>query len=724
MPNIKQVRNPEVAVASELYTADSVLIGRYYTENRTPIAIKEVSPFMIKALICTEDVRFYSHYGFDLRSIFGTMSSAAKGDQRGGSTLTQQLAKNMFETRSSINQGLLGKIPYVRTVIYKTKEWITAFKLELFYSKSDILEMYLNTIDFGNSWYGIKVASKNYFGKLPIKLNIQEAALLTGMLKATSTYNPFKNPAQAQGRRNIVLDQMYKYGAVTKTVHDSIEKLDIDLKFKDQQDDNVGDSYIRTYAGTIVKSWCRKNGFNLYEDGLHIYTTINSKLQQYAEDAMHDHLAKMQKQFNDNWGKRNPWCDESGNEIPGFIESNVKRTELYKALSKNFNGNIDSINIALNRPKHMEVFTWKGQHDTVLSTMDSLRYYTRLLQGGMMCFNPFTGEIKAYVGGNDAQFFKYDHVTSAKRQPGSTFKVFAYTAAIDKGYSPCDVFIDKSVLILHNGTQRWQPRNATWVYTNQPKTLRRALAQSINSITVQLSEKIGWGTVVEYAHKLGIKSKLENVPSICLGSSDVTVFELTNAYGTILADGIYRTPEIITRITDRDGKELVTFHASEKRVLSEETAWLMRYMLQGGMQEPEGTSQALWSFNLFQNGNEIAGKTGTTSNYSDAWYVGMTQNLVTGVWVGTEYRSVHFSSNTGQGSRMALPIFGKFMEAAIKNKNPEVAVGRFPKPKVKITKKYQCNYALPSDSTAIDSLYINAGDSVLLKGKNDSLIFD
>ena len=724
MPNIQQVRNPEVAVASELYTKDSVLIGRYYTENRTPVSIDEVAPVMVQALICTEDVRFYKHHGFDILALFGSATSAAKGEKRGGSTLTQQLAKNMFDTRSDVNRGLLGRLPVIRTIIYKSKEWITASKLELFYSKKEILEMYLNTIEFGNNWFGIKVASNNYFGKPPSKLNVQEAALLTGLLKATSSYNPFRFIDKAKERRNIVLDQLLKYNIITSPEHEKLCATPVELKSKKYNIDDSGDSYLRTYAGTIAKAWCDKNGYNLYEDHLKIYTTINSKLQQYAETAMHEHLAKMQKQFNETWGKKNPWCDEDGKEIPGFIESNIKRTAVYKALQRNLNGNTDSISFELKKEKHMKVFTWNGPRDTVLSSIDSMRYYAKILQGGMMSWNPITGEIVAYVGGNDPEFFKYDHVTVSKRQPGSTFKVFAYTAAIDKGYSPCDLFIDKAVVILYNDTERWQPRNVTWVYTNEPKTLRRALAQSINSITAQLTEKIGWNSVVEYAHKLGIRSKLANVPSICLGSSDVSVFELTNAYGTILADGIKRNPGIISKILNSKGKVIYTFETEGKRVLSEETSWLMRYMLMGGMQEPEGTSQALWSFNLFQNGNEIAGKTGTTSNYSDAWYVGITQNLVTGIWTGTEYRSVHFRSNTGQGSRMALPIFGKYMEAAIKNKNPEVAIGRFPKPKVKITRKYQCYYPSNTDSTANDSLNSIAPDSLILKSKIDSLIND
>ena len=336
MPDIKEVRNPEVAIASELFSDDSILLGRYYTENRTPIYLSSVAPIVVDALVSTEDARFYHHHGFDLFALFGSVSSAANGDKRGGSTLTQQLAKNMFDTRSDANRGLLGKIPVICAIIYKAKEWITASKLELFYTKAEILEMYLNTVDFGNNWFGVKVASQNYFGKQPLELNIQEAALLIGMLKATSSYNPFRNLKMARERRNIVIGQLLKYKKINQHEHDSIIRLAIIIKKRKVDTEEMNDSYIRTYVGELAKKWCEKNGYNLYEDGLHIYTTINSKLQQYAENALHDHLKKMQKQFNDSWGKRNPWCDENGKEIPGFIESTIKRTAVFKILFDNW----------------------------------------------------------------------------------------------------------------------------------------------------------------------------------------------------------------------------------------------------------------------------------------------------------------------------------------------------------------------------------------------------
>jgi penicillin-binding protein 1A len=711
MPDRYDLNNPEVAVASDVFTVDSVFLGRFFSENRTPIELKNVSPWLVKSLISTEDIRFYDHHGFDFFSMFGSAASTVKGDNRGGSTITQQLAKNMFQTRAASSQGLLGKIPGIRTLIYKSKEWVTAIKLEFFYTKEEILEMYFNTVEFGNNWYGIKVASQNYFDKRPLDLSIQESALMAGVLKATSTYNPIRNKEQALARRNTVLGQLLKYNELTSNQYDSISKLDIVLNRK-AKETATGAGYIRDIVEQEMKKWCAEKSINLYEDGLKIYLTIDSRMQKYAEEAVHSHLASMQQKFDNFWGKRNPWTDDEGREIPMFIENNVRKTALYKDLKKQFKNNEDTIETLLSKRKPMKIFSWKGPVDTVMSTMDSLRYYARVLQVGMMSYDPFHGVVRAYVGGVDFRFFKYDHVMKGKRQPGSTFKTFAYTAAIDQGYTPCDEFVDKPVKIKYDN-QLWEPKNASHTFSYRRKTLRRALSQSINTITAQLTEEIGWNTVADYAYRLGIKSKLDEVPSISLGSSDVNVFELTNAYGTILADGIYREPQVIASIYDKEGKKLADFTAAEKRIISSETAWLVRYMLLGCIQEPGGTSQALWGYNLFENGNEVTGKTGTTSNNSDAWYVGMSQNLVTGVWVGTDYRSVHFRNSTGQGSRLALPIFAKYLQAAIKDKHPLVKTGRFPLPEEKITKPYLC-YSPESfvvDSLDNDSLFMELPDS-------------
>lgn len=701
MPNASEVRNPEVAIASEVYTADSVLIGKYYNENRTPVHFSEISPNIIKALIATEDIRFYEHHGMDLLALAGGMYSTAKGDDRGASTITQQLAKNMFKTRKKINQGLLQYIPYVRTIVSKTKEWVTAIKLELFYSKNEILEMYLNTVDYGNNWFGIKVASKNYFSKQPADLTIEEAATLIGLLKATSSYNPIRNKKNAKVRRNVVLGQLVKYNELTQEHYDSISELPITLKLRKNSADEK-DSYLRQYVERSLKLWCVENKVNLYEDGIKIYTTINSHLQRYAEQATQEHMKKMQKTFYEHWGKRNPWVDENGNELKRFIEISMTFTPAYEHLKRKYSNNKDSINIALNQKRRMRVFTYDGPKDTTFSSFDSLRYYAKILNAGMMSLDPIAGEIRAYVGGIDYNFFKYDHVTQAKRQAGSTFKPFAYLAALSDTFTPCSQFVDKPVKIEYEGGQIWEPKNSNGTFTYHIKTLRRAMAQSCNSVTAQLTEAVGWDKVVEYAHKAGITSKLDTVPSICLGSSDVNIFEMVRSYGTFVNKGERTDPIIVKRIYNSENELLESFTTHKEPQITEETAWLMLYMLLGGIQEPGGTSQALWGYDVFGNSNEIGGKTGTTSNYSDAWYMGVTHDLVAGVWVGADYRSVHFRHGAGQGSKAALPIFAKMLEKAYKDPKSGITQGRFPKPGVKIKKEYYCSY--DEDSLVLDSL--------------------
>lgn len=710
IPTLDEIKNPDVAIATDLLTADSVLIGRYYIENRTPVSYDKMSPWLTRALVATEDVRFYQHHGMDLYAVFASVWETAQGDNRGGSTITQQLVKNVFKTRAVDSQGWLRKVPGLRAFIYKTKEWLTAIKLESFFTKQEILELYFNSVDFGNNWYGVKVASNNYFNKQPADLNVEEAAVLIGMLKATTTYNPKRNPAKSLERRNVVLSQMHKYGELNDQYYDSVSALPLQLHLRKIRKTENDDSYIRQYVENRLTDWCASKQINLYEDGLKIYTTIDSKLQKLAEDAMLDQAKKLQQQFNDQWGKKNPWIDDTGKEIPNFIEDQAKLTQTYKDLLRQFGNNADTIEKVMRVPRPMKVFTFSGPADTLFSTYDSISYYARIIQSGMMCWNPFTGHIVAYIGGIDHNFFKYDKVTQSRRQAGSTFKPFAYITALDLGYDPCDVFQDTPVRInyMENGKKMsWEPHNSTYIFTYEYKTLRRAMAQSCNSITAQLTELIGWDNVVKYAQLCGIKSHLENVPSICLGAADVNVYEMANAYGTIMNDGNRCEPLIVAKICDKDGKVIEEFKPQFKKVLSDETCFLMRTMFLGAMEEPEGTSLALWSYNLFQNQNQVGGKTGTTSNNSDAWYMGLTKNLVTAVWTGTDYRSVHIRGDAGQGSRAALPIFGKFMEKAIASKNPLVATGRWPKPKEKIKRQYEgCrgNTSSHADTTLTDSL--------------------
>lgn len=707
MPNMNEVRNPEVAIATEIYSCDSVLIGRFYTENRTPISFKEISPELVKALLCTEDVRFYSHFGFDMKGVMAGIFSSVQGDNRGASTITQQLAKNMFKTRSNENSGLLGSIPLIGTIISKTKEWVTAIKLEIFYSKDEILEMYFNTVEFGNNWFGIKVASQNYFGKQPSQINTQEAATLVGLLKATTTYNPLRYKDRSRSRRNIVLGQMLKYDSLTQKQFDSLSILPIVLKKKERKILLSDDSYLRNVIETIVTPWCAQNNHLLYEDGLKIYTSIDSRLQNNAVEAVQSHIAKLQKEFYSQWGKKNPWVDENGKEIPDFLAIAMRNTQSYKDLKVAYPQHEDSIEFYLQQKHKVKLFTWKGTVDTTISTYDSLKHCISLLQAGMYSIDPIDGLVRAYVGGIDYRYFKYDHVIQAKRQPGSTFKTFAYTAAMDCGYSPCDMFIDQPVSIEYDN-QVWQPKNSGGGFSMDAKTLRRAFGQSCNSITAQITEKVGWNTVASFARMMGVNSKLDEVPSICLGSSDVSLYEMINAYGCILNDGYRVKPLFVTDIYDKSGKLLASFKPEKVKVLSDEVCFLMRYMLMGGLQEPGGTSQALWGYKVFENGNEIGGKTGTTSNYSDAWYIALTQNLVTGSWVGSDYRAVHLRGAGGQGSRAALPIVAKYLEKSIAQKNPHLKTGKFPKPKKNIKREYYCaiNDSLISDSLQLDSLGI------------------
>ncbi|GAB3828298.1 transglycosylase domain-containing protein [Pontibacter rugosus] len=713
-PSLDRLENPRSDQASELYTADEQLIGKYFRENRSPVGYKEMSPRLIQALVATEDARFYEHAGIDPQAIASAVYGSFKGDARGASTITQQLAKNLYKTRTDNSKGALGYIPGLNIVISKTKEWLTAIKLEQRYTKEEILAMYLNTVDFGSNSFGIKVASNTFFNTSPDSLKVEQAAVLIGLLKAPTYYSPRFNPNNATRRRNTVLGQMVKYGYLPKADADSLSQLPLVLDYSVENHYDGPATYFRGAVADYLQEWCKENGYDLYRDGLKIYTTIDSRIQAHAEAAMEEHMRKLQKRFDNHWKGRNPWVDEKDKEIPGFIEQTIQRTAYYKRLKDKYGDDKAAINRELNRPREMKVFTWDNdslEKTVTMSPLDSLAYYKHFLHGGMMTMDPFTGHIKAWVGGINFKYFKYDHVKQARRQPGSTFKPFVYVSAIDNGYSPCDKIVDKRITInyVEKGEKKsWSPTNADWEYTGAPMTLRRAMGKSVNSVTAQLTEKVGWETVVKYAKRLGINGPLEAVPSIGLGPSDVSIFDMVGAYGTFPNHGFHTDPMFITRIEDRNGNLIHQFTPKQKKVLSEETAFLMMHMLKGGMEEPGGTSQALWEYDLWK-GNEIGGKTGTTSNHSDGWFMGVTKDLVTGVWVGGEDRSVHFrTSQLGEGSKTALPVFGLFMERMYKDTSLGYTMGRFPGPTVKINKKYNCTTVLPRqtvpDSAAVDSV--------------------
>ena len=694
-PFIQIDKDPEMFIGSELYTCDGVQIGKYYKENRVPVQYGELSRNIVNALIATEDARFFEHKGIDVKATLSILWYHAKGDQRGGSTITQQLAKNLFKTRKT-SRGIFSYIPYIRTIISKTKEWITAVKIESKYSKEEILTMYLNDVDFGKNTYGIKVACRTYFNKLPSQLKIQEAATLAGILKAPTTFNPVSHPKRCLERRNVVLSQMLKYNYINKRQCDSLSKLPIVLDYnaQDPTETELG-TYLRNAVENYLKAWCKESGYDIYKDGLKIYTTIDSKLQKYAEASVDEQMKRLQNRFTSHWGKDNPWIDSKEKEIPNFIEDLVKTTKLYKKLMKRYNGNLDSIYDYLNRPRKMKLFSWKkGEEEFVLSPMDSIRYMKKFLNAGFLVMDPYTGYVKVWVGGINYKYFKYDHINQAKRQPGSTFKPFVYCTALDNGFTPCDRITDKSVTIkyVEDGVNKtWSPHNSNFKFTGRNMTLRNAMARSCNSVTVQLSEKVGFQKVADYAKKLGISTKLKPVPSIGLGSNDVSLLEMVAAYCVFLNHGIYNEPLLVMKITDRNGNIIKEFKAKQKRVLNEQTANIMVYMLKGGLEEPGGTSEALWDFPQLFGGNELGGKTGTSSNYSDGWFMGVTKDFVAGSWVGGEDRCIHFRRTAKmEGCRTALPIYGLFMTKVYKDSTTKVFKGKFPKVINDLGKRYYC----------------------------------
>ncbi|MFC5408793.1 penicillin-binding protein 1A [Larkinella bovis] len=701
MPSVEELNNPKVSQSSEIYSYDNVMIGRFFTENRTPINYEDLPAPLINALIATEDVRFYEHSGIDTRSLgraaYGVLTGNSAG---GGSTITQQLAKNLFKTRRRQSRGLLYNVPLIRTVILKTKEWLMAIKLERNFSKEQILTMYFNTVDFGSNAYGIKTAARTYFSKSPDSLNVQEAAVLVGLQKATTTYNPLikRNFTKSRNRRNVVISQMAKYGFLTQSQADSISKLPLVTRFSPDNPYSGPANYFKNAVVDVVKKWGEENGYDLYTDGLRIYTTVDSRMQALAEEAMAEKMKQLQRIFDNHWAGRNPWTDEDGKEIPDFLDKVAQRTERYKALLQKYPNQPDSIRYYMKVKKDsMTVFSWNGPQKKYMTPMDSIAYYKHFLQAGLVAMDPHTGFIRTWVGGIDYEFFKYDHVKQGKRQPGSTFKPFVYATVIDDStinLGPCDRRRDepfRKEYINEKGQQDyWAPRNSTGTFSYSNMTLRRAMARSINSVTAQLTNDVATPQrVVEYAHRIGIKSPLAAVPSIGLGSSDVSLYEMVAAYCTFANNGIHTEPIIVTRIEDREGKLIEEFVPEKKQAIRPESAFLMLHMLRGGLEESGGTSQNLWSYDLFKNRNQVGGKTGTTSNNSDGWFMGVTRDLVVGAWVGGDDRSIHFrTTDMGEGAKTALPLVGRFLEKVYRDKSLKLYQGPFDKPTVKITKDY------------------------------------
>ncbi len=671
IPPYTLLENPETSLASELYSADGILLGKYFRNNRTNVTYNQISPHVIQCLIATEDYRFQKHVGIDLNSLVRVFiySILLGKNSGGGSTISQQLAKNLFKTRNKKYYGHLSYIPILSTIIVKIKEWIVALQLENAYTKKEILTMYLNTVDFGSNAFGIHVAAQTYFNKTIEKLNIEEAALLIGLLKAPTKYSPILNPQNALKRRNTVLKQMKKYGYISSQQYQEIIQKPIKLLYKvDNQYQGIA-TYFRAVIRTFLLSWAKKNGYDIFEDGLKIYTTLDSRMQQHAENIVKEHMGQLQKKFYLHWKDKNPWIDENEKEIPLFIQNAIVKTDWYKALSLQYSNDPHTFQKYLNTPKYTIMFDWEKPFKTKMTPIQAFEYNKKILHTGFMAMDVHTGHIKVWVGGINFKHFQYDHVMQGKRQPGSVFKPIVYAAAIDNGFEPNYEVTDVPITFHFNKTlPPWTPKNANGKYTGKKMTLRQAMSRSVNSITAYLIQQIGVKTVADYAKRLGITSPIDPVPALCLGASDVSVHDIVSVYNTFMNKGIWIKPLYITKIEDKYGNILAEFTPQRKEVLSKATAKKMVYMLKGTTEEIGGTARGI-NKNLKKD-NDIGGKTGTSSNHSDGWFVGITKHLTAGVWVGGEDRCIRFRTLAeGQGAVIARPIWEKFMLKIYEDEN-------------------------------------------------------
>ena len=714
-PGFSRIMNPETHQASEIYSADGKLIGKFFNENRTPVKFENVNPTFWKVLVDTEDERFYKHHGID----FTGMLAAAKDmivhhDARGASTITQQLAKNMFRVRTQYSTGLLGYIPGIKMLVMKSKEWIIATKLELVYDKKDILTMYANTVDFGSNAFGIKTACKTYFNTTPSELTLDQMAVLVGMLKATTYYNPRINPKNSLKRRNIVLSNMLRHNDINRAQYDSISAKPITLNYSVESNYDGKALYYREYLANYLKDWCEENDYDLYSSGLKIYTTLDSRMQEYAEQAAIKQMKIVQRNFKNHWGNEEPWQDENHKVIPGFIEGIAKKLPVYKYLANKFENSPDSIDYYLNKPHTVKLFDYeKGFIEEQMSTMDSIRYMVHFMHCAFVAMEPQTGAVKAWVGDINFNTWKYDKVT-AMRQPGSTFKLFVYTEAMNQGLTPCDKRRDEyfSMQVFDkkkNQEVTWAPTNANGSFSGDSMALKSAFARSINSVAVRLGQEMGISRIVETAHKMGIKSPLDATPALALGSSDINLLELANSYCTIANDGVHHEPVVVTRIVDKDGKVVYTAPTAEEQAIPYRSAFFMQQLLMGGLREPGGTSMSFGGYlgDSYKD-TDWGGKTGTSNNHSDAWFMGVSPKLVVGAWVGGEYRCIHFRTGAlGQGSRTALPICGYFVQALLSDPN---------------FKQYHAKFGKPKDDAILSSMYNCA--SYYSHSKRDTLQTD
>jgi penicillin-binding protein 1A len=691
IPTFEELENPKSNLASEIYSADGELLGKYFIENRTDVYFSDLHPDLVKALLSTEDIRFYNHSGIDFRAVMRALSGAITLQNKGGgSTITQQFSKLLYHERPATK---------IERVTQKLNEWVIAVKLEQRYSKDEIITMYLNKFDFVNNAVGIKSASQIYFNTSPDSLTLEQSALLVGMLKNPALYNPVRRPDTAKARRNTVLSQMVKYGFISDEVYDSVSQLPVDMSGFGRQDHLTGQApYLREYLRGELRKWCsthvKPDGkpYDLYKDGLRVYTTIDSRMQQYAEEAVVEHLSKdLQPTFFRHWkGHENaPFYFQRNAEeqIAAIMNQAMRRSDRYHRMQRSGTP-ADSIEISFNTPTPMRVFSWNGEIDTVMTPMDSIRYYKFFLRASLMSVEPGTGYVKAYVGGINYRHFKYDQVTMGARQVGSTFKPFLYTLAMQNGLSPCTKYANIQPIIYLDDGRTWEPRNSSTKDIGTEITLKYALATSNNWISGWLIKRFSPQSVIKIARNLGVTSSFDPVPAIVLGSSDLTLYEMTGAMNSFVNKGVYIKPIFITRIEDKHGNLIETFIPEQNEAMSEETAYLMLSLMKGVVEY--GTGIRLKSKYKFYN--PIAGKTGTTNNHSDGWFMGLTPELSTGVWVGCEDRSAHFRTlSLGQGANMALPVWAIYMQKVYADTTINLSQGDFEPPLEPLSVEINCD---------------------------------
>lgn len=713
MPSFEDLENPDSNLATEIISSDGVILGKYFQKNRSQLKYSDLPKNLVDALVATEDERFYEHSGIDGR---GTLRAIASlGTSGGASTLTQQLAKQLFHGEGS------KFLPF--RIVQKAKEWIIAIRLERQYTKNEILAMYCNVYDFGNYSVGVSSAAQTYFSKEPKNLSIDESAILVGMFKNSGLYNPVRNPQGVKNRRNVVLAQMHKSKMITEEQKLQLQALPITLHFKLESHREGTATYFREYLRDYMKKWVAENkkpdgsDYDIYKDGLKIYTTIDSRMQLHAEEAVAAHMTNLQEEFfiQAKTNKNAPFVNISEGETQRILNQAMKssnRWAVLKSLDKTDEEIIKSFSVKAK----MTVFTWKGEKDTIMTPIDSIRYYKHFLQSGVMAMEPQTGNIKAWVGGINYKYFQYDHVGQGARQVGSTFKPFVYATAIEQlNMSPCDSIIDAPFTIpvgRHHVTADWTPKNSDNKYRGMI-TLKKALANSVNTISAKLMDKVGPEAVVKLTHKLGIKSEIPLQPSIALGAVDITVEDMVAAYSTFANQGVYTKPQFLTRIEDKSGVIIYEPIPESHDVLNKDIAFAIIKLLEGVTEGGSGnrlrTEGGGYGYNRitgypYMFTNPIAGKTGTTQNQSDGWFMGMVPNLVTGVWVGCEDRSARFKSITyGQGATAALPVWAYFMKLCYADPELKVSKSEFERP-ANLSIKVDC-YSAPKvkDTTAVQN---------------------